>query len=242
MPPTRSTFVLDTLGRRPTAVQHARTVIEDTLAEAILSGDLTSGTPLRQAELAEVFGVSRMPVREALLALAARGLVDNVPHKGAVVISVDAADVVNTYRIRAVLEPEALGGSIPLLDPGDLDHARDALAAMDDAPPLVDVGRLNSEFHLALYRRHPNAKLLKLIASELDDEERYLRFHLAELGTDQLAQDEHRQILDHAVAGEVDEAVAVLRRHICAAADTIEAYFRQRSPNTSREEHRRRHA
>ncbi|WP_207842267.1 GntR family transcriptional regulator [Williamsia soli] len=231
MPPKRSTYVLDTLGSRPTAVQHARTVIEDTLAEAILSGDLASGTPLRQAELAEVFGVSRMPVREALLALTARGLVDNVPHKGAVVISVDAADVVNTYRIRAMLEPEALGGSIPLLDPDDLDHARECLLAMDGEPPLADLGRLNSEFHLSLYRRHPNAKLLKLIAAELDDEERYLRFHLAELGTGQLAQDEHRQILEHAVAREVQQAVTVLRQHISAAADTIEMYFRQRSPN-----------
>ncbi len=231
MPPKRSTHVLDTLGLRPTAVYHARTVIEDTLADAILGGHLVSGTPLRQAELAEVFGVSRMPVREALLALSARGLVDNVPHKGAVVISVDAADVVNTYRIRAMLEPEALGGSIPLLGPGDLDHARECLLAMDGEPALADLGRLNSEFHLSLYRRHPNAKLLKLIAAELDDEGRYLRFHLAELGTGQLAQDEHRQILEHAVAREVQQAVAVLRQHISAAADTIEAYFRQRSPN-----------
>lgn len=220
--------VLETLGRISTPVHLARSVIESTLAEAILDGRIVSGTPLRQLELAEVFGVSRMPVREALLALQARGLVDHIPNKGAVVVEVDPADVVNTYRIREILEPEALRGSIPLFEAADIDRARQALVAMDGEPPLAELGRLNSEFHLALYRRHPNAKLLRLITSELDDEDRYLRFHLAELGTGQLAQDEHRQLLEHAVAGEVEEAVAVLRQHISAAGDTIEAYFRRR--------------
>ena len=228
MPPTRSTQVLDTLGLRPTAVQHARTVIESTLADAILDGSLASGTPLRQAELAQVFGVSRMPVREALLSLQARGLVDHVPHKGAVVVGVDPDDVVDTYRIRLLLEPEALAGSIPRLAPTDIDDARRILEAMEDGPDLMDLGRLNSDFHLALYRRHPNAKLLRLIAAELDDEDRYLRFHLAELGSDQLAQTEHRQLVDHAARAEVDDAVAVLRQHIGAAADAIETYFHDR--------------
>lgn len=224
----KGTPVLETLGHLSTPVHLARSVIESTLAEAILDGRIVSGTPLRQLELAEVFGVSRMPVREALLALQARGLVDHVPNKGAVVVEVDPADVVNTYRIRAILEPEALRGSIPRLEAVDIDHARQALIAMDGEPPLAELGRLNSEFHLALYRRHPNAKLLRLITSELADEDRYLRFHLAELGTGQLAQDEHRQMLDHAVHGAIDEAVAVLQRHISAAGDTIEAYFQRR--------------
>lgn len=231
MPPTRSTQILDLLGVRPTSVQHARTVIEATLAEAILDGSLASGTALRQAELGEVFGVSRMPVREALLSLQARGLVDHVPHKGAVVVGVDPEDVVNTYRIRLLLEPEALAGSIPHLGLADIDDARRILEAMEDDPDLVDLGRLNSEFHLALYKRHPNAKLLKLIGRELDDEDRYLRFHLAELGSDQLAQTEHRQLVDLAARGATGDAVAVLRQHIGAAADTIEAYFRGRSQN-----------
>ena len=231
MPPTRSTQVLDALGHRPTAVHHARTVIESTLAEAILDGSLAGGIPLRQAELAEVFGVSRMPVREALLSLQARGLVDHVPHKGAVVVGVDADDVVNTYRIRLLLEPEALAGSIPRLETADIAEARCVLEAMENDPDLVDLGRLNSDFHLALYRRHPNAKLLKLIAAELDDEDRYLRFHLAELGSENLAQAEHRQLFEFASRGAADDAVAVLRQHIGSAAQTIETYFRDRSPS-----------
>lgn len=221
--------VLDTLGRMSTPVHLARSIIESTLAEAILDGRIASGTPLRQLELAEVFGVSRMPVREALLSLQARGLVDHRPNKGAVVVEVDPADVINTYRIRQILEPEALAGSVPLLDSDDLAHARMCLEAMDGQPDLADLGRLNSEFHQSLYCRHPNAKLLRLITNELADEDRYLRFHLAELGSAQLAQDEHRAMFDAAARGDVRGATEVLRRHISAAGDAIEAYFRQRS-------------
>jgi DNA-binding GntR family transcriptional regulator len=180
-------------------------------------------------EIAEAFGVSRMPVREALLSLQARGLVDHVPNKGAVVVQVDPADVVNTYRVRLILEPAALEGSIPLLDAGDVEYARQCLESMDGTPELVDLGRLNSAFHLSLYRRHPNAKLLKLIERELEDEDRYLRFHLAELGNDQLKQDEHREMFELTVRGAAAEAAAVLERHIAAAAEAIERYFQSRA-------------
>jgi DNA-binding GntR family transcriptional regulator len=225
----RSTPVLATLGHRRTPVHLARSVIEETLAEAIFDGRIASGTPLRQMEIAEVFGVSRMPVREALLALQARGLVDHVPNKGAIVVQVDPADVVNTYRVRLILEPVALAGSIPHLDVADLDHARQCLETMDGTPELADLGRMNSAFHLSLYRRHPNARLLTLIERELDDEDRYLRFHLAELGTEQIAQDEHREMFYLASRGAAAEAAAVLERHIGAAADAIERYFQHRA-------------
>ena len=62
--------------------------VEATLREAILTGVIAPGTPLRQEDLAETFGVSRMPVREALRQLEARALAEFHPHRGAVVAEI----------------------------------------------------------------------------------------------------------------------------------------------------------
>ena len=81
--------------------------VEASLRVAILEGRLSSGTPLRQEEIASAFGVSRMPVREALRQLEAQALIDFVPHKGAVVTAISAEDAADNYAIRLALEPAA---------------------------------------------------------------------------------------------------------------------------------------
>src|SRR5262245_64442056 len=80
----------------------------DELAAAIharvLSGELPSGTRLRQEALAEEFGVSRTPVREALRKLQAGGLVELQPHRGAVVRGLSSREIRDAYEVRATLE------------------------------------------------------------------------------------------------------------------------------------------
>ena len=122
-----SAVIAEAGGRHRTATAF----VEATLRAAILSGRLAGGTPLRQEDLAAAFGVSRMPVREALRQLEAQALLDFVPHKGAVVTEISAADAADTYAIRMALEPAALTLSIPHLTEVEFGRATDLLHDMD---------------------------------------------------------------------------------------------------------------
>ena len=88
----------------PIPAHLARSVIEETLRSAILDGRLPCGIALRQQDLADLFGVSRMPVREALRQLEAQALLNVIAHKGAVVAPLDPG------RCRGNLRPKDFTG------------------------------------------------------------------------------------------------------------------------------------
>lgn len=210
--------------RHRTATEH----VEAALKAAILDGRLAGGTPLRQEEVAALFGVSRMPVREALRRLEAQALLDFVPHKGAVVTEISADDAADNYAIRRALEPAALALSIPNLVPGDLERAAELIADMDGEPDEGRMGELNRRFHMALYARAGRPKLLAMTEQHLASADRYIRFHLAANGPETMAQDEHLAMLEAARRRDVDAAVALLLRHVDTAAAVIAEFFRRR--------------
>ena len=203
----------------------ARGVIEERLRSAILDGRLPPGTAIRQQELATLFGVSRMPVREALRQLEAQSLLKVEMHKGAVVAPLIGEDAVDTYALRVLLETEALRQSIPLLDANDIASARGYIQQLENETRHAEIGRLNRLFHMSLYSKAPNKKLLRLIEDELNEEERFLRFHLSSMGLGKLTQDDHNALADAAGDKLVDEAVTVLERHLNNASRVIRKYL-----------------
>ena len=217
-------LIAESGGRHRTATAH----VEATLRMAILTGRLAGGTALRQEDLSEAFGLSRMPIREALRQLEAQALVDFVPHKGAVVTEISAADAADTYAIRMALEPAALALSIPRLTAADLARAEELIDEMDGEADDARLGELNRRFHMVLYGAAGHPKLLALAESQLAAFDRYLRFHLAAKGPQHLSQDDHRAMLAAARAGDGERAVVVLRRHLTVAAETIAAFFAER--------------
>jgi DNA-binding GntR family transcriptional regulator len=141
----------------------AQTVYLELRAE-IVSGALTQGTPLREIALAERFGVSRTPVREALRRLQQDRLL--VPStRGMEVRAVDPHEVVQVYDMRVLLETEAAGQAANAYGPADLMRlegllARDrALTEPDDATRI----RTNLEFHAAVWRATHNPVLIDLL-------------------------------------------------------------------------------
>ena len=88
-------------------------VIAETLREEILRGSVAPGQALRQEELAERFGVSRLPVRDALLRLEAQGLVHVYPNRGAFVISLSADEVAEIFEMRILLEGDIIERAVP---------------------------------------------------------------------------------------------------------------------------------
>ncbi|HKS13109.1 MAG TPA: GntR family transcriptional regulator [Pseudomonas sp.] len=217
------------LGDEQVPAHLARSVIEERLRSAILDGRLPPGTALRQQELATLFGVSRMPVREALRQLEAQSLLKVVMHKGAVVAPLIGEDAVDTYALRVILESEALRQSIPLLTAEDIALARQYITQLEHETRHAEIGRLNRLFHMTLYSKATNLKLLRMIENELNEEERFLRFHLSSMGLGKLTQDDHTALVDAASDKLVDEAVGVLEKHLNNASRTIRNYLNKQS-------------
>lgn len=217
------------LGIEQVPAHLARNVIEERVRAAILDGRLTPGTAVRQQELATLFGVSRMPVREALRQLEAQGLLAVEAHKGAVVAPLIGEDAFEAYAVREMLEAEALRQSIPLLEPADIALARSYIQQLENETRHAELGRLNRQFHMALYSKAWNMKLLRLIDHELCQEERFLRFHLSSMGLGKLTQDDHIALVDAASEKNIDLAVELLRRHLNSGMTAIRNYLDKQS-------------
>jgi DNA-binding GntR family transcriptional regulator len=221
-------FLREILGDEQPPAHLARAVIEEKLRAAILDGRLPSGVALRQQELATLFGVSRMPVREALRQLEAQSLLRVETHKGAVVAPLINEDATDAYALRVLLESEALRQSIPLLTPDDIAMARSYIEQLENETDYAKMGTLNRLFHMTLYSRASNRRLLKLVEDGLNEEERFLRFNLKYMGLGKLSQHDHLELLQMAEAGAVESTVAALAHHLNRGVEAINNYLKSR--------------
>jgi DNA-binding GntR family transcriptional regulator len=224
----KSRVLASILGSEPVPSHLARAAIEEKLRAAIFDGRLPCGTALRQQELATLFGVSRMPVREALRQLEAQGLLEVIQHKGAVVAPLVTHDSSETYALRMLLESQALRLSVPLLQSEDFDQAQRCIDALEQETDYTEISRLNRLFHLALYARAGNTRLLRLVDEGLCEEERFLRFNLQLMGLGKLAQDDHRELLQATLDRNVELSVTLLHQHLQRGLDAISRYLARR--------------
>jgi DNA-binding GntR family transcriptional regulator len=191
--------------------------ISDQLRKAILDRTYPSGAQLRQDALAATYGVSRIPVREALFQLEAEGLVVIVPHKGAVVSGLSIEEVNDVFDLRALLEPRLLAASGPKLAAEDFAHIDRIQAAFVTAVAARDVvkwGELNAAFHMALYAQANLPRTLSVVQGLLQTSDRYTRVQLSTPTAMARAEREHRALADHLRKGEFHEACALLARHV----------------------------
>jgi DNA-binding GntR family transcriptional regulator len=209
----------------PIPAHLARSVIEETLRAAILDGRIPCGAALRQQDLADLFGVSRMPVREALRQLEAQSLLNVIAHKGAVVAPLVQGDSVETYALRILLESEALRLSIPLLTHEDFQQAARYIDELEAQHDYTEIGRLNRLFHMTLYSKAPNRRLLKLVEEGLNEEERFLRFNLEAMGLGKLSQEDHRAMLRAVEDRDIERSVKMLEQHLNRAVEVITRYL-----------------
>ncbi|MEQ7921802.1 GntR family transcriptional regulator [Xanthomonas sp. WHRI 1810A] len=221
-------FLRGILGDEQPPAHLARSVIEEKVRNAILDGRLPAGIALRQQELATLFGVSRMPVREALRQLEAQSLVQVETHKGAVVAPLISEDATDAYALRILLESEALRQSIPLLTEQDIATARVCIEKLEVETDYAVMGTLNRMFHMALYSRAPNKRLLKLVAEGLNEEERFLRFNLSAMGLGKLSQHDHWELLQFAQAKSVGQTISALEQHLNRGVKAISSYLNSR--------------
>jgi len=121
------------------------------LRDAILAGEYAPGTRIRQEDLADRYGASRLPVREALRMLEAEGLLTLVANTGAWVTRLSLADCEELYRIRERVEPLLLAYSVPNLMETSIDDLADLADAMEGAGDVEEFLRLDRDFHLGSF-------------------------------------------------------------------------------------------
>jgi DNA-binding GntR family transcriptional regulator len=195
--------------------------ITQTLRQEILAGQIAPGALLGQVDLAQRFGASRIPIRDALQRLAAERLVQIVPNRGARVIRLSAPELAEVYALRVLLEVDCLCQSIQNATP-------EAMAEVDHALQLsnLQAGRAGWQagdwaFHQTLYAAAGRPRQIALIA-EL---RQTCALHLAHY--DQLRTETARWLEDHRALAAAYRAKVrasagkILTRHLSAARDHL---------------------
>jgi DNA-binding GntR family transcriptional regulator len=198
MPGTRAEAVLTELRRR------------------ILSGDIPPKTKLRQVDISQQFGVSTTPVREAFLALAREGLVNQDAHRGVEVALPSQADLRENYEIRIALEPLATELAADRLTEGQLDMIRQIQDRMSRAEETSERAALNRAFHSEIYAAARRPRLQRVISEFRNSADVFLNL----LSTHPSAEfraavaSEHDEILEGLRAADGKRAAEAMRAHL----------------------------
>lgn len=184
--------------------------------QAIVSGEYPPGSPLRMSDLAARSGVSSIPVREALRRLEAERLVESVAHKGARVADLSFPDLADAYRLRIILEIEAVRLGFPGLTDEDLAGLRRLL---DDMTDLWQAGRTEEgheahrRFHFLVYEKAGSTWLLHVIRSIWDHTERHRRLAMRWGAEPEDLDRYHEELLAALVSRDFDRAIEAVRQH-----------------------------
>lgn len=187
------------------------------LEEFILNGTIPPGTRLIQTKVAEQFGVSRLPVRDAFAMLMKSELAVALPRKGIMVRPIHTKDVQDLFEVRRIVETAAIRKSAPALTSQDLAQARALIAAQAAIDPTVDFTGLlaaDERFHRLLWSRHDNAEI-DLVLTRVWNRIKLVRAQARGLPEWQkVSVTHHEQIVDAIAARNFDEVVRLVETGI----------------------------
>lgn len=203
--------------------------IYESLKSAIIAGELAPGEPLRQDAIALRNGVSKIPVREALLRLEAEGFVLFRKNRGAIVREFSATEILNLLDIRIALECKALELAVPNMVEQDFRTARAILDEYSHETTAPAWSTLNVRYHQCLYEPCGNAPLLDMIEDLRARIGPGMRLLVSETSGFKRPHKEHLEILEQCEAANVKSAVDLLRRHIETTKKEMAARMRRSS-------------
>ena len=193
------------------------------MKKSIICCELAPGEKLKVAELSKSYGLSSSPIREALNRLAQEGIVEANENKGFRVTELSMEDFREITRLRCLLESEALADAIAHGDDaweanvlgafhrlGLIEKKLGKVAVVLDD----DWAQRHKAYHFALFSACPSPLMLRMIDSLFDRAERYRRFSALHRTSERRKGDEHKQLMDAALARDSEKAVDLLKRHI----------------------------
>lgn len=207
------------------------------LREAIISGRLAPGTPIRLRQMVEELSMSGVPIREAMRFLEQKGLIDRVPHRGVVVAPMSAQDLEDTYRIRLELESMAVRGASAVITEADRERLLRLVGEYGKASTSGEqelAWDLHGKIHMSLYHL-AGSKWLSLILPMLwDNSERYRRLAMPRRGTPEERIEEHRVLVETCATGDPDAAEKELRAHLSRTLEAAIALLREEEAAATR--------
>ncbi|MEU1300180.1 GntR family transcriptional regulator [Streptomyces shenzhenensis] len=210
------------------------------IRDRIMTGEIPIGAQLRQAELASNFGVSRTPIREALRQLQTGGLIEVLPHRGAVVRVPAPWEVRESYEVRAELEALAAARAVSRITRAQIDDLRaankkmfdaSAAAAQDPASDTPAHQQNNDLFHTLISSISGNARLTKTIDDINTTFPRNVSAQLVVTDARHREENfqEHERIIDALAAGDTAQAAKEMREHVIKAGEQLAHWYEQRS-------------
>jgi DNA-binding GntR family transcriptional regulator len=217
------TLVRDLRERRITA-----DLVADALRQAIHRGELADGAELNQAAIAAHFGVSRVPVREAMRELQAEGLIEAQAHRRAVVRSLELDRLVEIYDLRALLEGYVVERATELITPSQLKELRVLERGMRDLEDHAAWLEGNAELHRRLYEPAGMVAACELIEQLRARAERYVRLWSGGAGLHRPVEAgrEHVAILRLVARGDGPGARRAVEDHVRHTRDRLVAHSR----------------
>lgn len=185
----------------------------------ILDGSLAAGAKLHQSQLASEFGMSRIPVRDAIRALTAEGLVTQHPHRTAVVSPVGVTDLAELYEIRIAVEPRASALAVPRLVPAEVSKLRALLESLGELDQPERWHQAHDLFHSTLYRRSGRPRMISLLDRARAQTRRYTWIRL-DRATEEV-EAEHRLILGAVERSDTQSVAALVQAHLTAGYNIV---------------------
>lgn len=194
------------------------------LRRALLAGEIKPGERIRVADLEKSFGVSHIPIREAVRRLETEGLIIALPQRAAVAAGVDLDDLAGLYDLRRIVECDVIRRSVASMTPETTTVVREALDLLEAVVEDHESPRfweLHRDFHWALLEPGATAWIERVLNQAWLASQRYVRLFVSETVDD--AMSDHRQLLACCEKRDGERAARVLRSHL----DRTESAVRQ---------------
>ncbi|KOG45520.1 GntR family transcriptional regulator [Streptomyces decoyicus] len=199
--------------KQPPAAERVYAHIKD----AVLDRRYEGGMLLTEGELADAVGVSRTPVREALLRLEVEGLIKLYPKKGALVLPVSAQEIADVVETRLLVEKHAAAKAVPVPEAltGELTELLETMREQAASGDLAAVSVTDRAFHAAIVRSAGN-QILDRLYEQLRDRQLRMGVAVMHAHPDRIAKNitEHAEILEALRAGDADAATDAVHRHV----------------------------
>jgi len=204
-------------------------VVEAELRDRILQGDIEPGGRINVRQLERHFGVSHIPIREAIRRLEAEGLVVNVPRRGAVAAGVSLAELDDVYDLRRIIEPAVVRRAVARMTESDELAVLETFAALEaaeaQAPSSADFTQAHWDFHWSVLRPGSTGQIEQVLQKLWRVADRYVQ--LTRGVVIDVAHEQHHQLLEACLARRADEAEAILERHLHLTGDAIRRRLHQ---------------
>lgn len=224
--PSSSSESVDTLVAKPTL----KDKVLEILLDEIISGQLYPGEKLSESRLAERFGVSRMPVREALIELNRRGMVKILPKVGTFVTQITPQEISDRFEIREALEIQACRLCVERASHGDIEKLDEHYLVMENAVENLDVKKYvehDGKFHQVIFEATKNVELLdhyKTLMNSLNRE--YLSLIVSKTeGRMKRSLREHKAVLEAIRKKDMSSVEETMRVHVQNGQEELQNAF-----------------